>query len=109
MQFGGFPYPSTPALVFLSSVVGVLGTIVRRVAHPPVNTLLAALLIAQGTVLWACALTPMGVVPPPDGFAQRIRWFIWVQGGTALSLNQPLFYAGVLLVISGTFLTCFSG
>jgi hypothetical protein len=63
---------------------------------------LAALLIVQGTVLWASAFTPKGLLPLPCTLRGRVGWFLKQQAGVTFALNQPMFYLGILLVIAGT-------
>ncbi len=60
---------------------------------------LALLLSLEGTILWASSLTPIGLKPPPVGFLSKLRWFFDQQGGIPFSVNQPLFYIGVLFLL----------
>jgi hypothetical protein len=62
----------------------------------------ATLFSVEGTVLWASSFTPKGLMPPPKGFRPRLSWFFNQQGGVTFAINQPMFYAGILLAIAGT-------
>ena len=51
-----------------------------------------------GTGFLAAAFTPVGLTPPPATIRGRIRWFVDVQGGVSVRLNQRAFFAGLLLL-----------
>lgn len=99
---GGYRYPGSAVCALLS--VGAMGavTVVWVKAPLPLWRGLATLLVVEGTVLWASSLTPIGLLPPPSGLRPRLGWFFGQQGGVAFTLNQPMFYSGVVLAIIGT-------
>lgn len=110
MQFeGGYRYPAGTIWGVLS-VVGVVAVLlVCAINKVPVWRALGALLTVEGTVLWASSFTPKGLSPPPPRFWLRVTWFFKQESGVTFSLNQPMFYSGILLVIAGTILSSCAG
>ena len=106
---GGYKYPATKiALVFgvISLVAGILVWVIKGL---PCLKGLSLLLSLEGTVLWASALTPVGLLPPQGTLIQKFCWFFKQQGGTTLQLNQPIFYFGILMVLSAILIVFFAG
>jgi hypothetical protein len=58
------------------------------------------LLALEGTILLASAFTPRGLIPPPTSFFEKIGWFVKETKGVSVSFNQPLFYLGIILLLS---------
>lgn len=103
MQFqGGYRYPGGTVCLVLS--LGAIGAAAVVWVRAPLTFWhgLGTLLAAEGTVLWASSLTPIGLTPPPAGLAARLKWFFDQQGGVPFGLNQPMFFAGVVIAIVGT-------
>lgn len=106
MQFnGGYRYPSTLICIFLSVLSLVAGALVWHAQELSFCKGISLLLILEGTVLWASAFTPEGLVPPPTGIVAKFRWFLKQQSGVPLAFNQPLFYVGILLLLCGSLLS----
>ena len=103
MQFeGGYRYPGGTVCLLLSLIGALAVVLVGVTAGLPVFRAIAVLFNVEGTVLWASSFTPKGLLPPPRGFRALLRWFFNQQGGVTFALNQPMFYAGILLVVVGT-------
>jgi hypothetical protein len=58
------------------------------------------LLGLEGAILLASAFAPRGLAPPPKGFFDKIGWFMKETKGVSVSFNQPLFYLGIILLLS---------
>lgn len=103
MQFeGGYRYPGTLICASLSLISLGIVAFIWNLRGLSLFQGLSLVLTLEGTVLWASSLTPKGLIPPPNGFVPKIRWFFNEQGGTPLSLNQPMFIFGILFVLIGT-------
>jgi len=100
MQFeGGYRYPSSIictvcSVLFLSAAGFICYWKSLSLAKGS-----ALLLSLEGTILWASSLTPKGLKPPPAGFFPKVYWFFDQQEGVPFSVNQPLFYIGVVCVL----------
>lgn len=104
MQFeGGYRYPAAKVCTILLLLGLAAVTIVwAKVGLPPLRAG-GVLLSVEGTVLWASSFTPKGLTPPSSGrLRELLHWFFAQQSGVTFALNQPMFYAGILLVIAGT-------
>ncbi|MDP2605533.1 MAG: hypothetical protein Q8S00_23575 [Deltaproteobacteria bacterium] len=88
---------------------GVMVVVLWALACLPGLRAVGLLLSVEGTVLWASALTPVGMTPPPGGFLGLFRWLFAGQGGVTFAINQPIFYVGVLLAIAGTVVSSVAG
>jgi hypothetical protein len=106
---GGYRYPGN-AICLLSSII-VLLTIgwLWNANHLSTQKALALVFGTEGTILWASAFTPKGLLPPQGGIWARVQWLFKVQGGTSLSFNQPMFYIGILFVLAACFLGVVAG
>lgn len=102
---GGYRYPSALICIFLSCLSLAAGAWVWHTQELSLCKGIALLLILEGTVLWASALTPKGLVPPNAGISVKFCWFLKPQSGVTLSFNQPLFYLGILLLLCGSLLS----
>ncbi|MGB7217182.1 MAG: hypothetical protein WBD07_00100 [Vicinamibacterales bacterium] len=98
---GGYKYPGNTVCAVLSVVAIAVVLIVWTVVQMNFAKGLSTLMSVEGTVLWASSLTPKGLLPPPSGFRARCAWFCRQQAGVMFSLNQPMFFAGILLAIIG--------
>ena len=97
MQFeGGYRYPGS-AVCFVLTCVAVLATLgVSCWKHFAALKAFTLFLNLEGAVLLASAFTPTGLVPPPSGVANRLRWFFVQTRGLPVTFSQPLFYGGLL-------------
>lgn len=99
---GGYLYPGGMVLKVFSLAVFSITAIAHRLMGLTLWQTLSLFLSMEGTVLWACSLTPKGLTPPPEGARSKISWFFSEQHGTTLSLNQPIFFLGILFSLSGS-------
>lgn len=106
---GGYRYPGGTVCTVLSVVAVAPVLVIWATVGLPVWRALATLLIVEGTVLWASSFTPKGLLPPPSSVRGRVDWFFKQQSGVTFALNQPMFYFGILLVITGTILGSWAG
>ncbi len=106
---GGYRYPVARVCTILLLPGFVVVTILCVWACLPLLRALGVLLSVEGTVLWASSFTPKGLTPPPRALREFFRWFFVQQGGVAFAINQPMFYAGVLLTIVGTIVSSVAG
>lgn len=105
---GGYPYPVKVQCAVLSIIAigGVIAAWWSLSLHP--LRAVVMLFVAEGSVLWATSLTPVGSVRPPDRFWGKVAWvFSSQRQGMTVALNHRLFYAGILLVVAGTVLSGF--
>ena len=101
MQFeGGYRYPGNAICVSASIASLVAAGVVCQLKPLSTSQAVTLALMMEGTLLWASSFTPKGLVPPPAGVAAKIQWFFRQQGGTSLSFNQPMFYLGILCILS---------
>lgn len=110
MQFsGGYRYLGSKICFYLSLISITVGSIGWYLKSLSLGRGLSLLFALEGTVLWASSLTPTGLVPPPPGILKKLGWFFTEQVGVPLSLNQPMFYVGIILVLVATVLGFVAG
>jgi hypothetical protein len=110
MQFeGGYKYPGNTVCLVLSVLAVGTVLVVWRVVPLSLWKGLSTLFSVEGTVLWASSLTPKGLLPPSGGSGSWFTWFWRQQGGVTFGLNQPMFYAGILLAIIGSIIGSWAG
>lgn len=102
---GGYRYPSTKILLAFLAVTGLGIAAVWFFRRPGLPALLVLALGTVGSILMAGAFTAVGLVPPQGTFMQRITWFLKPQFGTAVQLNQPFLYAGLMFVLAALFVS----
>ena len=101
---GAYRYPAAAIFCVMSGIVLVLGGLLWKSKGLSIPEGFSLLLALEGTVMWACSLTPVGLLPPPVGIWRKLRWLFRGQAGTPLSLNQPLFYIGIMFVLGSILL-----
>jgi len=99
MQFSGvYKYPSGAICIILSLIAICITVLLYYYKNLSASGGLLLLLTLEGTVLLASSLTPVGLTPPPQGLFRKIKWFFSQQHGIPLGYNQPMLYAGLLLL-----------
>ena len=106
---GGYKYPGAKIALVLGVISLVAAVAVWAIMDLPCPKGLALLLSMEGTVLWASSLTPVGLVQPQGTILKKFCWFFKQQGGTALRLNQPMFYSGILMILASILITFYAG
>lgn len=99
MQFsGGYKYPSGAICIILSVIALCITVFLYFCKNLSIGSWLSLFFNLEGTILLASSLTPVGLTPPPTGLVKKIKWFFNQEHGIPLGYNQPMLYAGLLLL-----------
>jgi len=93
---GGYKYPTIWKILSLLAIC--ITILVYWFKNLSAIGGLSLFLNLEGTVLLASSLTPDGLLPPPNKFIEKIKWFFSQQNATPFKFYPPMLFAGLFLM-----------